>query len=275
MLNCKIGFIGGGNMAQAIIGGLLAQGVNVSNIYVSEPNEQTQTILQEKQIQLVPDNVSLVNVADVVILAVKPQVVEMVLTPLVGQLKQQLIISIMAGVEIATIANILKGAKRIVRVMPNTPALVQLGASGVYADPQVVSQEDQQLATHILNATGSVTWVEKEQDLDSVTAVSGSGPAYFFYLMEHMIHAGQMMGLDEATAKQLTLQTALGAAQMAVQSGLSPTQLRQNVTSPNGTTQAAIETFNRENMAHAIKAGMFAAQHRSQQLAQQLRELMA
>ncbi|MDO4222680.1 MAG: pyrroline-5-carboxylate reductase, partial [Acinetobacter sp.] len=206
---------------------------------------------------------------DVVVIAVKPQMASDVLRALAGQCHDKLVISIMAGVEVATISQLLGGAERIVRVMPNTPALVQQGANGAYAAN--ISEQDRALATQILQATGLVCWVKQEQDIDAVTAVSGSGPAYFFYVMEHMIQAGKDLGLDAETATQLTLQTALGAAQMAINSEHSPTQLRKNVTSPNGTTQAAIETFDAQNVGQGIEQGLAAAAKRSQELAEMLR----
>lgn len=268
LTHAKIGFIGGGNMAQAIIGGLLSQGVSTQQLWVSEPNTETQAKLQAKHIQLAKDNVALVQAVDVVVLAIKPQVAQDVLSPLAEVIADKLVISIMAGLELTTIATWLNGASRLVRVMPNTPALVQLGASGAFAN--AISDDDKTLATQILQATGIVKWVNQESDLDAVTAVSGSGPAYFFYVMEQMIQAGIDMGLDEETAKQLTLQTALGSAQMAIQSDVSPTQLRKNVTSPNGTTQKAIETFDALGVGTGIQTGLKNAQLRSVELAKVL-----
>jgi pyrroline-5-carboxylate reductase len=204
----------------------------------------------------------------VVVLAVKPQVLADVLKPLHGLFEGKLIISIVAGVTIEIIAA-LTGTQRIVRVMPNTPALVQTGAHGMYADASV-SQEDRNLTGKILAATGLGLWVNTEAQIDAVTAVSGSGPAYFFYLMESMIRAGKNMGLDEKVAAALTLQTALGAAQMAISSDKTPAELRKNVTSPNGTTQAALEVFDRAQVSQSIQTALAAAQKRSQELAQEL-----
>lgn len=268
-LNCNIGFIGGGNMAQALIGGLIARDFPASRIFVSDPVAAVRDILAEKQVQVCLDNHDLVSQVDVVVLAVKPQVLAEVLQPLSSALSHTLIVSIVAGAEIATIANLCGQHGRIVRVMPNTPALVQTGAHGLYAEPEV-SQADRDLATQILAATGLTLWVTQEADIDAVTAVSGSGPAYFFYLMESMIQAGKNLGLDEKTATALTLQTALGAAQMAITSASSPAQLRKNVTSPNGTTQAALEVFDRAQVSQHIQAALAAAHKRSQELAQQL-----
>lgn len=268
-LNQNICFIGGGNMAQALIGGLLSRGLPTTRITVSDPVEQIRHILEEKNIQTTTDNVGAIKNADVVVLAVKPQVLATVLQPLKGLLSDKLVISIIAGAEIQTISDLIGGSQRIVRVMPNTPALVQTGAHGIYAS-EAVNAQDRELTSQILAATGLTIWVDNEAQIDAVTAVSGSGPAYFFYLMESMIRAGKNLGLDEKVATALTLQTALGAAQMAITSSNSPTELRKNVTSPNGTTQAALEVFDRAQISQNIQAALATAQKRSQELAQEL-----
>ena len=270
ILNCNISFIGGGNMAQALIGGLIARGVPTTRITVSDPVEKVRELLAEKDLHVTDDNVVAIRDADIVLFAVKPQVLAEVLAPLQGLLEGKLVISIVAGAEIATISKLL-GTERIVRVMPNTPALVQTGAHGLYAG-EAVSAEDRDLASQVLASTGLTLWVNSEAQIDAVTAVSGSGPAYFFYMMESMIRAGKNMGLDEKVATALTLQTALGAAQMAITSANSPAELRKNVTSPNGTTQAAIEVFDRAQISQNIQAALAAAQKRSQELAQELSE---
>ncbi|WP_336153289.1 pyrroline-5-carboxylate reductase [Acinetobacter ursingii] len=267
-LNSNITFIGGGNMAQALIGGLLARGLPTTRIMVSDPVEAIRQLLHEKEIQAVDDNVKAIKNADVVVLAVKPQVLGTVLKPLHGLFEGKLIVSIIAGAEIETIAA-LTGTDRIVRVMPNTPALVQTGAHGLYANENVTTK-DRDLASQILAATGLTIWVNSEAQIDAVTAVSGSGPAYFFYLMESMVRAGKNMGLDEKVATALTLQTALGAAQMAITSSNTPAELRKNVTSPNGTTQAALEVFDRAQISQNIQTALAAAQKRSQELAHEL-----
>lgn len=268
-LNQNICFIGGGNMAQALIGGLLSRGLPTTRITVSDPVEQIRHILEEKNIQTTTDNVDAIKNADVVVLAVKPQVLATVLQPLKGLLSDKLVISIIAGAEIQTISDLIGGSQRIVRVMPNTPALVQTGAHGIYAS-EAVNAQDRELTSQILAATGLTIWVDNEAQIDAVTAVSGSGPAYFFYLMESMIRAGKNLGLDEKVATALTLQTALGAAQMAISSDKTPAELRKNVTSPNGTTQAALEVFDRAQISQNVQAALAAAQKRSQELAQEL-----
>ncbi|EZQ02185.1 MULTISPECIES: pyrroline-5-carboxylate reductase [unclassified Acinetobacter] len=267
-LNCNICFIGGGNMAQALIGGLISRGLPTTRITVSDPVERVRELLKEKEIQVTDNNEDAIQNADVVVLAVKPQVLAQVLKPLKDKFENKLIVSIVAGAEIATIAA-LTGTEFIVRVMPNTPALVQTGAHGLYAH-DVVDQAKRELASQILAATGLTLWVNSEEQIDAVTAVSGSGPAYFFYMMESMIRAGKNLGLDEKTATALTLQTALGAAQMAITSSNTPSELRRNVTSPNGTTQAALEVFDRAQISQNIQAALAAAKKRSQELAQEL-----
>ena len=270
-LNQNICFIGGGNMAQALIGGLLSRGLPTTRITVSDPVEQIRHVLEEKGIQTTADNLEAIKNADVVVLAVKPQVLATVLQPLKGLLSDKLVISIIAGAEIQTISDLIGGSQRIVRVMPNTPALVQTGAHGIYAS-EAVGKQDRELTSQILAATGLTIWLDNEAQIDAVTAVSGSGPAYFFYLMESMIRAGKNLGLEEKVATALTLQTALGAAQMAITSSNSPAELRKNVTSPNGTTQAALEVFDRAQISQNIQAALAAAQKRSQELAQELSE---
>jgi len=270
VLNCNITFIGGGNMAQALIGGLIARGMPTTRITVADPFENVRQLLQEKDVHVTDDNIAAIEKADIVVLAVKPQVLANVLKQLHGLLDGKLVISIVAGAAIATMAT-LSGTDRIVRVMPNTPALVQTGAHGLYAT-DVVDAKDRELASQVLAATGLTIWVNSEAQIDAVTAVSGSGPAYFFYMMESMIRAGKNLGLDEKVATALTLQTALGAAQMAITSANSPAELRKNVTSPNGTTQAALEVFDRAQISQNIQSALAAAKKRSQELAQELSE---
>lgn len=270
VLNCNISFIGGGNMAQALIGGLLSRGMPATRITVADPVEKVRQVLLEKELHVTDDNAAAIQHADVVVLAVKPQVLAAVLKPLQNQFQGKLVISIVAGAQIDSIAH-LTGTDQIVRVMPNTPALVQTGAHGMFAT-EAVSSEQRNLASQVLASTGLTIWLDNEAQIDAVTAVSGSGPAYFFYLMESMIRAGKNLGLDEKVATALTLQTALGAAQMAITSSNTPAELRKNVTSPNGTTQAALEVFDRAQISQNIQAALAAAQKRSQELARELSE---
>lgn len=265
---CRILFIGGGNMAQALIGGLLAQGLTTSQLMVADPSSAVQQYFAEKQIAIVEAE-SAIEQADVVVIAVKPQILNTVLQPLSAKFHQQLVISVVAGAEIATLTSLL-AHRQIVRVMPNTPALRQQGASGLYAHHDVTEQQ-RALASQIMQATGITVWVEQEKQIDAVTAVSGSGPAYFFYMMQAMIEAGTQLGLDVDTATRLTIQTALGAAEMAKHSEYDVAELRRRVTSPNGTTEAAINSFEQQQMATHIALAMQKAYQRSGELAQALR----
>lgn len=262
----RIGFIGGGNMAQALIGGLLAQGMAPAQIRVAEPVAHLREQLAARGIPAQTDNQQVADQSDVLVLAVKPQVLPGVLEALERLRPDTLVISIAAGVTVAQIRAGLRGHDRVVRAMPNTPALVQTGATGLYADAQV-SEADRQRAAQVLGAAGLVLWVADEALMHAVTAVSGSGPAYFFYWMEAMIEAGIAQGLSPEAAKALTLQTALGAAQMAITSGEAPAVLRRQVTSPNGTTQAAIESMQAHGVAAHVIEALNAAAQRSEALA--------
>lgn len=265
----KIAFIGGGNMAQALIGGLLAQDVKTNRIIIAEPVEALRDLLSARGLNVTADNRVAVAEADVVLVAVKPQMMAEVLAGVRDLIDGRLVISIAAGLSVQALSKMLGGYERIVRAMPNTPALVQTGATGLYAGAGV-SATDREQATAVLRATGLVLWVEDEQLMHAVTAVSGSGPAYFFYWMEAMITAGQQLGLSEQVARDLALQTALGAAQMAITSGEHPAKLRQNVTSLNGTTQAALESMAQNQVAELIQQALFAAATRSEALSNAL-----
>ncbi len=265
----KVAFIGGGNMAQAIISGLLAGGMNPADIMVSDPVDTIRDMLAEQGIQTTTDNLQLLDFANTadstIVLAVKPQLFEQVLSPLQGKFSEQLVLSIAAGVTIESIEKLLDH-NNIVRAMPNTPALIQAGATGLYASDNV-SDMNKATAEAILSATGLVLWVDSEEKLHAVTAVSGSAPAYFFYVMESMINAGEELGLSKEQATQLTLQTAFGASSMAIASEDSPTILRQKVTSPNGTTHEAIESFKANGLDKLIAKGMQACVARSEAMA--------
>lgn len=267
-MTTTIGFIGGGNMAQALISGLLESGVLAGNIMVSDPNDSIREMLGEKGIKTTTDAQMLIDCADAVVLAIKPQLFNAVLSPLNGKFVETLIISVAAGMSIDTITQ-LTGSDNIVRAMPNTPALIQAGATGLYAN-ESISEADKQIAENILKTAGLVIWVDSEDKIHAVTAVSGSAPAYFFYVMESMIAAGIELGLSEEQAKQLTLQTAFGASKMALNSEDSPTTLREKVTSPNGTTHAAIESFNADKADEIIAKGMQACVARSKAMAQEI-----
>ena len=209
--------------------------------------------------------------ADVVVLAVKPQVLKAVSTALAAsvQQKQPLIVSVAAGITTSSLDQWLGGNTAIVRCMPNTPALVQTGASGLFANSAVSSAQKQQAET-VLQATGIALWVDAENQLDAVTAVSGSGPAYYFLMMEAMIASGQKLGLSQEVATQLTLQTALGAAKMAQASDVDPAELRRRVTSPNGTTEQAIKRFIAGGLPELVDQALVSCNDRSVELANEL-----
>lgn len=270
-MTLTIGFIGAGNMASALVGGLLARGHLPEHLALADSQPSQLQGFNERSIFTTTDNAELVERADVLVLAVKPQVMAEVLKPLAAivQKKQPIIISIAAGIPIASINRWLGGELAIVRAMPNTPALVQMGATGLYASERV-SNEQRQQAEAILNAVGLTLWVQEERLIDSVTAVSGSGPAYFFYVMEAMIAAGCELGLDEKTARALTLQTALGAAQMAITADVTPAELRRRVTSPGGTTERAVATFDEADVKATFVKALSACAARGQELAQKL-----
>ena len=270
MSHPRIAFIGAGNMAASLIGGLLAQGIPASHIRASDPGaEQRAKIASEHGIALFADNTEAILDADVIVLATKPQVLKDVCLALAPSLQDgQLLVSIAAGISCASLGNWL-GARPIVRCMPNTPALLRQGVSGLYANAEV-NPAQRELAEQLLAAVGMALWLENEQQIDAVTAVSGSGPAYFFLLIEAMSAAGEQLGLPKAIAAQMTLQTALGAAHMAVASDVDAAELRRRVTSPNGTTEAAINTFQAGGFAELVEQALSAAAKRSAELAEQL-----
>lgn len=270
-MTATIGFIGAGNMASALVGGLLARGQQPGRLALADPQAGQLQSFAEQGIFTTTDNIELAHRADILLLAVKPQVMAEVLKPLAAtvQARQPLVISIAAGIPVASIERWLGGDLAVVRAMPNTPALVQSGATGLYASAGV-SHEQRKQAETILNAVGLTLWVDDESLIDSVTAVSGSGPAYFFYVMEAMIAAGCQLGLDEKTARALTLQTALGAAQMAITADVGPAELRRRVTSPGGTTERAVAVFDEAGLGQTFARALSACAARGQELAQQL-----
>ncbi|RMD69378.1 MAG: pyrroline-5-carboxylate reductase [Gammaproteobacteria bacterium] len=271
MDNPVIGFIGGGNMAASLIGGLIADGVPPSRLWVAEPDATRRKGLEARfGVQAREDNRAVAEVADVLVLAVKPQVIREVaraLAPIV-QARRPLVISIAAGVRERDLERWM-GKVPLVRAMPNTPALVQSGATALHANPYV--DEDQRaMAESILRAVGITLWVEEEAQMDAVTALSGSGPAYFFLVMEAMQEAGHELGLPLETARILTLQTALGAARMALESEEDVALLRRRVTSPGGTTEQALRVLEEGGIRTLFKKALKAAYERSRALAQQL-----
>lgn len=270
MSKTRIAFIGAGNMAASLIGGLRAKGLDAAQIRASDPGEETRArVSAEHGIEVFADNADAIQGVDVIVLAVKPQAMKAVCEAIRPSLKpNQLVVSIAAGITCASMNNWL-GAQPIVRCMPNTPALLRQGVSGLYATTEV-SAEQRQQAEELLSAVGIALWLEEEQQLDAVTAVSGSGPAYFFLLIEAMTAAGVKLGLPADIAAQLTVQTALGAAHMAVASDVDAAELRRRVTSPAGTTEAAIKSFQAGGFEALVEKALGAAAHRSAEMAEQL-----
>lgn len=267
----KIAFIGAGNMAKAIIGGLLAEGFSHSQILAAGPRMETLDKVQQAfEIEVTTDNNAAAAWADVVVLAVKPQLLKEVTLALRGSLRHQpLIISLAAGITTESIDTWLGGETAIVRCMPNTPSQLRAGASGLFANSRV-SDDHKSLANAILGAVGIVQWLADEPLLNAVTAVSGSGPAYFFLMMEAMIDAGVDLGLTRECATELTLQTALGAAMLAKDSEFDVAELRRRVTSPKGTTEQAILSFEQDNIRAMIARAMGACSNRALELSELL-----
>lgn len=267
MQHGKLVFIGGGNMAASLIGGLIAQGYPASRITASDPFAEARTRLAAQfGVAVTTDNRAAVADADIVVLAVKPQVMAAVVAELAPAVPPgTLVISIAAGVPIAALAQLLGPDVAIVRCMPNTPALVRVGATGLHAGAGV-STAQRRVAADILGAVGTTVWVESERDIDAVTAVSGSGPAYFFRVMEAMIAAGVALGLQPEVAGQLTLQTALGAARMALDSDVDVAELRRRVTSPGGTTAAALAVLDEGGLSELFGRALAAADARGREM---------
>jgi pyrroline-5-carboxylate reductase len=272
MQHPSITFIGGGNMATSLIGGLITDGWNPDHIQVSEPDAERRELLHGRYgVHADADNDTMVSRGDVVVLAVKPQILKSVASEIAEavQRRQPLVISIAAGVREPDLNRWLGGAAAVVRCMPNTPALVQTAATGLYANARV-TPEQRDLAESILRAVGMTQWVEDEDLLDAVTALSGSGPAYFFLVMEALEEAGVALGLAAEQARLLTLQTAMGAAKMALESSVGPAELRARVTSPGGTTERAIQVLEDGGLRALLHDALSAARERAEQLAETL-----
>jgi pyrroline-5-carboxylate reductase len=267
----RITFIGGGNMARSLVGGLVEKGCKPGRISVAEPNPEQRALLAERApVRMSDDGSAAMQDADVVVFAVKPQVMREVAEGLAAavQARRPLVISIAAGIATPDLDRWLGGNTAIVRVMPNTPALLGAGAAGLYANPKVDTKR-RAVAQALMEAVGSALWIEDESLMDVVTALSGSGPAYFFLLMECMEAAALELGLPAAAARALTLQTAFGAARMALESGEAPATLRQQVTSPKGTTAAALQVFEEEHLRAVVLKALTAARDRGRQLSQE------
>ena len=263
----RIAFIGGGNMATALISSLFASRHNVDRIQVADPGIGVRERLQRRwPVHCFERAADAIKGMDAIVLAVKPQVLPLVLEE-IGDLvtSEQLVISIVAGIHTSQIAAQLKSDSPIVRTMPNTPALIGLGITGMYA-PINCNLAQRELTQNLMESAGEVVWLERESLLDVVTAVSGSGPAYFYYLVESLRNAGTRLGLPADIAARLALYSAYGASTMAVQSDVDVTELRQRVTTQGGTTQAAIDILEAGHFAELVDSAIAAATRRGKEL---------
>lgn len=272
----KVAFIGGGNMARALAGGMLAAGYEPSHILISEPLAAHRDTLESEFPGAVirDDNSEVVHEAECIVLAVKPQILADVCKPLAAavQLTKPLIISVAAGVRSGDIDTWLGGGLSVVRVMPNQPALLRLGISGLYANEET-SEDQRRAASNIVSTTGPVIAVATEDDIDAVTAVSGTGPAYFYLLVDMLVNVAEQMGLDHDAALALVLETARGAGEMAEQSGETMDTLIARVRSPGGTTAAAFDYIDSTNFRDIFTSAVIAARDRAAELADQAHEL--
>jgi pyrroline-5-carboxylate reductase len=268
----SIALIGGGNMARGIIGGLLGRGARAASITVSDPVEASRNSLtQDFGVRVTADNAEAVRGAQVVVLAVKPQLMAAVARALAPALQHSrpLVISVAAGIRADRLQHWLGAGIAIVRAMPNRPALIGAGASGLYAESSV-AQDSRRLAEQVLASTGLVVWVTREEQIDVVTALSGSGPAYFFRLAELMAEAGKALGLDADVARRLAAQTLAGAGQLvAAEKDPDLARMRAEVTSKGGTTEAALNAFAAQGFDQLVATAMAAADRRSRELAAQ------
>jgi pyrroline-5-carboxylate reductase len=262
----KITFLGGGNMANALIGGLLKQGFPVADIRVVEPLAENRERLAGRQCRRRrPATDAATLDSNVLVLSVKPQQMREALAPLVGKLTSQLVISIAAGMRLTDISRWLGGYLKLVRTMPNTPALIGAGITGLYADPSIDGEARRQTEL-ILGAVGKTLWIANEALMDAVTAVSASGPAYVFYFIEALRDAASALGFSEEQGRQLAIETVVGAAALAANSTEDVAVLRQRVTSKGGTTEAALNSLNADDFKAAILRAVKAADARGREL---------
>jgi pyrroline-5-carboxylate reductase len=272
MKNSRIAFIGCGNMGRSLIGGLIANGQSVNSIIGTDINaEQRQTVATQFNIEVLEDNRQAIKDADVVVLAVKPQSMQETLQSIKAELAQEkpLLISIAAGIHLSDLGKWAGEELAIVRSMPNTPALIQSGATALCAN-QYTSDSQRDLAEAIMRSVGLALWLNDETLMDAVTALSGSGPAYWFLIMEVMEKAAIKLGLSREHARILTLQTAFGAAKMALESNHDTETLRKQVTSPGGTTEQALNVLMNGGIEELFADALKAAQKRSAELAASL-----
>lgn len=267
----RIRFVGAGNMAASLIGGLIAKGLTASQITASDPGANQRAHIETQfQVQTYGDNNAHFGMPDVVVVAVKPQIMKQVLADVKSNIAavNPLIISVAAGITTEQMARWTDPSHAIVRAMPNTPALIGQGAIGMFANDHVTDEQRQQ-TEQIMGAVGTALWVDEEQHIDAVTALSGSGPAYFFMFMEHLQAAAQKVGLTSEQAALLTKKTAVGAALLAERSPESLATLKDRVTSPNGTTYAALQSFKAQGVDQVIDQAVLAAFERSIELSRE------
>ena len=265
----SIVFIGGGNMASCLVGGTIANGFDPDDILVSEPNEASRNRLKKEfGIAVSEDNQAAVANATVVVLAVKPQIMRKVTMALAPALKDHaVVVSIAAGISVESLQGWLGSSVSIIRAMPNTPSLVLAGATALFANP-LTTEPQKDIVSKIFQAVGYCCWVNREDQINAVIAVSGSGPAYFFRILEIMQQVGQELGLSEEIARELASHTALGASQMAKQSASSPAELRRPVTSPGGTPERALSTFQKEGLETIFRRAMTSALERAEEMSE-------
>lgn len=269
MKTATIAIIGGGNMGASLAGGLIADGYPADKIWMTDISEERLTTLQQRfNVNTTTDNKDAIKSAEIIILCTKPQVLHKItaeFAPLI-QTQKPLVISIAAGIRESSLQQWLGGNIAIVRAMPNTPALIGCGATALFANA-FVTPEQSNTAESILRAVGLIVWLQDEKLMDVVTGLSGSGPAYFFLIMDVMQQAGEQMGLTKDVSRLLTLQTAFGAARMALESSETLTELRKQVTSPGGTTEQGIRIMEEANIQRILADTVKAAKIRSEELA--------
>jgi pyrroline-5-carboxylate reductase len=265
----NLGFIGGGNMATAMVIGLKHQQFEAQRIQIVELDADKRADLERDFGVITTNQLSDIINSDVIILAIKPQQLKVLAHTLAPLLSHQLVISIAAGIRIEDLSRWLGNYKSIVRAMPNTPAQIQAGVTGVYATPEVTALQKQQ-ATQILDAIGETVWLVREEDLDAVTAISGSGPAYVFYLIEALQEAAMSLGLSEAQAKLLSIATFKGASQLAASSNTPVPTLRAQVTSKGGTTEQGLLSLEASQVKQAILMAAQQAEKRARMMGDEL-----
>jgi pyrroline-5-carboxylate reductase len=261
----RLTFLGAGNIARAIIGGLIDDGADATTMTAADPWDEARASAAQMGLHVTEDNLAAVQSADVIVIAVKPNVVSDLCQEIAPVVDDKLIISVAAGITTVSLTRWLGDGSPIIRCMPNTPALVGRGMTGLYGTP-MVNATGRQHAEDILSAVGQFVWVDNESELDAVTAVSGSGPAYFFFVMEAIEAAAERLGLSPDVAHKLVVETALGAAMMAGQADVPAGTLRERVTSPGGTTAAALDVLNTKDLKGAFDEAITAAWRRSIEL---------